>query len=163
MSMDYVNRLIRNETYLQTMKQIHDRERTRIFCHHGFNHLLDVARIAYIMNLEYAFGFEKEFLYLCALLHDIGRAQEYITGESHEEAGVRLAAQLLKEIGYPEEKQQEILKKVEDHRHAPLPKEGVNRDNFFWFADKKARNCFACGAAGECNWSMEKRTMEINW
>ncbi|SFP98315.1 HDIG domain-containing protein [Lachnospiraceae bacterium XBB1006] len=163
MSMDYVNRLIQNETYLQTMKEIHEMEKNRIFCHHGFNHLLDVARISYIMNLEYGFGFEKEFLYLCALLHDIGRAQEYMTGVSHAKAGVTLARQLLTEIGYPKEKQEVILAKVADHRHAPLPKEGVNRDNFFWFADKRARNCFACNVAEQCNWKLEKRTLQIEW
>lgn len=163
MSMEYVNRLMQNETYLQTMREIHKMEKKRVFCHHGFDHLLDVARISYIMNVEYEFGFEKEFLYLCALLHDIGRAQEYMTGVSHEEAGVELARMLLEEIAYPEEKREGIIEKVEDHRHAPLPKEGINRDNFFWFADKKARNCFSCSAAKQCNWKMEKRTLQIEW
>lgn len=163
MRMEYVNRLIKNETYLKTMGEIHEMEKKRIFCHHGFNHLLDVARISYIMNLEYDFGYEKEFLYLCALLHDIGRAQEYITGKSHEEAGLLLAEKLLDEIDYPAEKRQDILEKVANHRHAPLPKEGINRDNFFWFADKKARNCFVCTAADKCNWPMEKRTGEVEW
>lgn len=163
MSMEYVNRLIQNETYLRTMREIHESEKKRIFCHHGFNHLLDVARIAYIMNLEYEFGFEKEFLYMCALLHDIGRAKEYMTGVSHEKAGVKLAGQLLEEIAYPEEKREAILNKVADHRHAPLPKEGINRDNFFWFADKRARNCFTCNVAAQCNWAQEKRTLTIEW
>lgn len=163
MSMEYVDRLIQNETYLETMGRIHEMEKQRIYCHHGFNHLLDVARIAYIINLEQGFGYEKEFLYLCALLHDIGRAQEYITGISHEEAGVELAKQLLEEIGYPKEQQEAILEKVSDHRHAPLPKEGITKENFFWFADKKARNCFACKAQDTCNWEMEKRTMKIEW
>ena len=31
------------------------------------------------------------------------------------------------------------------------------------FADKKARNCFACKAQDTCNWEMEKRTMNIEW
>ena len=88
--MNYVDRLIQNEKYLETMGQIHEMERQRIYCHHGFNHLLDVARIAYLINLEMEFGYEKEFLYLCALLHDIGRAKEYSTGVSHEKAGVEL-------------------------------------------------------------------------
>lgn len=161
--MNYVDRLIQNEKYLETMGQIHEMERQRIYCHHGFNHLLDVARIAYLINLEMEFGYEKEFLYLCALLHDIGRAKEYSTGVSHEKAGVELAKQLLAEIEYPEELQGKILEKVEDHRHASMPEEGITRENFFWFADKRARNCFACNAAETCNWPMEKRTLHIEW
>ncbi len=161
--MVYVERLIKSEVYLQTMGQIHEMEKKRIYCHHGFNHLLDVARISYIMNLEMGFGYEKEFLYLCALLHDIGRAKEYVTGVSHEEAGVMLARQLLEEIEYPKEQQALILNKVMNHRHAPTPQEGITKDNFFWFADKKARNCFACQAADSCNWPTEKRTMQVEW
>ncbi|MCR4956461.1 MAG: HD domain-containing protein [Lachnospiraceae bacterium] len=163
MSMEYVNRLISNETYMKTMGEIHEMEKSRIYCHHGFNHLLDVARIAYIINLEKGFGYDKEFLYLCGLLHDIGRAKEYITGVSHKQCGVTLAKELLAQIDYPKEKQELILEKVAQHGHAPMPKEGITRDNFFWFADKRARNCFACKAAGTCNWPMEKRTMEVQW
>lgn len=163
MLMKYVERLLENEVYLQTMGQIHDMEKKRVYCHHGFNHVLDVARISYLINLEMGFGYEKEFLYLCALLHDIGRAREYLTGVAHEEAGTKLAKKILDEIEYPEELQAAILKKVADHRHAPTPQEGINEDNFFWFADKKARNCFACNVADTCNWPMEKRTKHIEW
>lgn len=163
MLMDYVNRLMENERYLQTMGQIHEMEKKRAYCHHGFNHVLDVARIAYLMNLEMDFGYEKEFLYLCALLHDIGRAKEYETGISHEKAGEELARDILNEIGYPKERQEDILVKVTDHRHAPTPEDGITKDNFFWFADKRARNCFACNVADTCNWPMEKRTNYIEW
>lgn len=162
MSMKYVNRLIENETYMALMGKIHELEKKRTYCHHGFNHLLDVARIAYLMNLEYGFGYEKEFIYLCALLHDIGRAMEYSTGVSHEMAGVEIAGQLLEEIDYPLEKRQEIIEKVANHRHNMLQDE-ITANNFFWYADKRARNCFACNAADSCNWPKQKRTMRIEW
>lgn len=163
MSMKYVNRLIQNEQYLKVMGQIHEMEKDRIYCHHGFNHLLDVARIAHLMNLEFDFGYDKEFIYLCALLHDIGRAQEYLTGVPHEIAGEKLAVQLLDEIECPEEYRAQILEKVVNHRHLEMKNQEISRDNFFWYADKKARNCFACNAADTCNWPLEKRTMEVNW
>ena len=48
----------------------HDRE----FCCHQITHLLDVARIAYIKNLEAGLGIDKELIYTAAILHDIGKS-----------------------------------------------------------------------------------------
>ena len=76
--MKYVEALLKNDMYLETLAQIQTAETDRIFCRHDFSHLLEVCRIAYIMNLEHNFGLEKEMIYLCGLLHDIGRAQEYL-------------------------------------------------------------------------------------
>lgn len=41
------------------------------------SHLLDVARIAYIRNLEKGYGFRKDVIYAAAVLHDIGKALQY--------------------------------------------------------------------------------------
>lgn len=161
--MKYVERLLLNQTFVQTITEIEKLEEKREFCKHGWEHLLNVSRIAYIMNLEQGFGMDKELIYLCGLLHDIGRAREYATGQNHDEAGQTLAEQILEEIRCPKEYREEILHKVSQHRHAPMPEEGITKDNFFWFADKKARNCFSCTVREKCNWPEEKRTMKIEW
>ena len=52
---------------------------------------------------------DKEKIYLAGLLHDVGRTQQYKTGEHHLPAGIRKAESLLREIGYPREDSKEIL------------------------------------------------------
>lgn len=161
--MKYVEQLLSNERYQSLTNQLELLERERIFCKHGFEHGLDVARIAYIMNLEMSLGQEKEEIYLSALLHDIGRIQEYQNGTDHQEASVQIAEELLEEIDYPKEKREPVLKRVREHRHLSLEQQEITVDNFFWFADKKARNCFLCKQQKDCNWAKSKRTGTIKW
>jgi len=159
--MKYVEALLQNEQYLKLQQQIHELEEKRIFCKHDFSHLLDVCRIAYIMNLENHLGMDKEMVYLCGLLHDIGRGQEYLTGVSHEKAGVEVASVILEDIHCPLELKQRILKEIGSHRNKPEDMTKVTKDNLFYLADKKARNCFFCPANKECNWSEDKKTKTI--
>lgn len=48
------------------------KKKDRIFCGHDMGHLLDVARLAWIFNLEANQEISKERIYAAALLHDIG-------------------------------------------------------------------------------------------
>lgn len=70
-------------------------EADRAFCRHGLPHALDVARIAWILNLERAYGLSRDVVYAAGLLHDVGRAGQYATGEDHDVAGVRIAEEIL--------------------------------------------------------------------
>lgn len=102
--------------------RIEEAETDREFCRHGMPHLLDVARIAWIDNLELGLGLDREVVYAAALLHDIGRAEQYSTGEDHDVAGARVAAEILD--GLPEGLQFDagerlaILSAVSGHRGA---------------------------------------------
>ena len=58
------------------------------------SHLLDVARIAYIRNLEKGYGFRKDVIYAAAVLHDIGKALQYEEKVPHEIAGERIAGEI---------------------------------------------------------------------
>ena len=82
------------------MERLAEYEKDRIFCRHGMEHLLDVARIAYIENLENNRGISKEIIYGAALLHDIGRYLQYTEGIPHEKAGEELALEILKDSGF---------------------------------------------------------------
>ena len=77
---------------------------------------MDVARIAYIENLEKNCGISKEIIYGAALLHDIGRYLQYTEGIPHERAGEDLAAEILKDCGFTGEEQIEILEAIARHR-----------------------------------------------
>ena len=69
---------IRNHPlYQSSLRRLNDLERGRIFCRHGMEHLLDTARIAYIKSLERALPLSRDLIYAAALLHDIGKWEQY--------------------------------------------------------------------------------------
>ena len=53
--MNKVNEIINNKLFIDKIQKLKLIEKDRIFCKHGIEHLLDVARIAYIKNLEEIF------------------------------------------------------------------------------------------------------------
>ena len=52
---------------------------------------------------------------MTGLLHDIGRASQYQTGEHHAAAGARLAEEILEQVGYPEAWKQETVSAIRAH------------------------------------------------
>ena len=91
-------------------------ERERIFCGHDRTHLFDVARIAYIENLETGANVPKYLIYAAALLHDAGRYLQYTKGIPHHEASAEIAAKILPECGFSQEETGQILDAVRSHR-----------------------------------------------
>ena len=115
--MEYLRRLIQETDYLERMKELETLEQDRKFCRHGLQHVLDVARLAWIKVLEEQQPVEKEQLYLTALLHDMGRIAEYRQGIPHHEAGIIMAINYLQQIGYPQEKCELIFEAIQEHRN----------------------------------------------
>lgn len=72
-----VKAILKHKTYRKYYDQIEKIEKDRIFCRHQMPHLLDVARIAYITNLERNLGYDREVIYAAAILHDIGKSFQY--------------------------------------------------------------------------------------
>jgi len=151
LSMSRVNQLLEHEDYIVFMKKIDELEKERLFCKHGFDHGLNVARIAYAYLLEKGEQLpSKEGVYAAALLHDIGRWVEYETGEDHAEASARLAHPLLEACQFSHEDIQVILKGIQEHRRHP-------EDNLtllgaaLALADDWARDCRHCSVQGLCN------------
>ena len=50
--MDRVNKILNHPLYKIEFNKIQELENTREFCNHTMEHFIDVARIAYIINLE---------------------------------------------------------------------------------------------------------------
>ena len=59
--MERLNTVLRHPLYQQYYKELREEERDRIFCCHQMEHLLDVARIAYIRNLENNLVYDSDF------------------------------------------------------------------------------------------------------
>ena len=127
------------------MERLAEYEKDRIFCRHGVEHLLDVARIAYIENLEKNSGLSKEIIYGAALLHDIGRYLQYTEGIPHEKAGADLAGEILKDCGFTGKEQEEILGAI-SRLTAALPDCSTGQIKSPGSADSALQNRNATGA-----------------
>ncbi len=135
-------------------------ESTRIYCCHGYDHLLSVARIAYIRALELGLPYSKQVVYAAALLHDIGKAEQYESGEPHEEVGARFAAQILADSGgFTEDEQAAIVQAVREHRR--FAESSSDLGKLLFQADKASRACFACDVRDSCSWPREKMNLEV--
>ena len=160
--MNRVDLILEHPKYQEYLDKIKQAEEKRIFCLHNMNHFLDVARIAYIMNLEEELGITKEIIYVTALLHDIGRFVQYEDGTPHEKASAELAEELLQETGFGKKEQKEILRAIREHRNKEMAEE-KSLTGIIYRADKASRACFACEAEQQCDWDRTKKNMRVKY
>lgn len=160
--MERVNRILSNRFYREYRKEIDDREKDRIYCRHDVCHLMDVARIAMIMNDEESLGVSKEIIYATALLHDCGRHIQYDCGVPHEIAGAELAEPILRDCGFEEEEILHILQAIRLHRNeTEALKEPLA--GLIYRADKKSRLCMCCNASDTCHKKEEGRNLFLTY
>jgi len=145
--------------YRENFVKLQEFEKDRIFCRHSFEHFLDVARIAYIINLEQNLGIEREIIYAAALLHDIGRAMQYENAVPHDKAGAEISELILSDCGFLDDEKRMIINAILSHRKGN--DEGDKLSSIIYTADKTSRQCYMCKAQKDCNWTMEKRNLEI--
>ena len=93
--MKRVNAILKAPLYRRCYARLEELEKERIFYCHQMPHLLDVARIAYILNIEQNLGLEKEVIYAASILHDIGKYAQYEDGTPHEQSGEKIASEIL--------------------------------------------------------------------
>lgn len=157
--MDRINQILSNALYQSALEKNEEAELERIFCKHGINHLLHVARIAYIIALEDKLPLAKDVIYGAALLHDIGRFMEYEGGPTHETASGQLAKEILEASGYSFDESRVIISAIEKHRQKSDEENSLNQ--LLYQADKLSRNCFLCKENARCNWSEDKKNKGI--
>lgn len=158
--MQRVNRIIAHELWQKTVVQIAALEKNRRFCCHNTDHLLHVARLAGLENLERGLGISKELIYSAALLHDIGRGREYTDGIPHEKGGIGMAAFILEDCGFSGEEKETILDAIINHRNKSVSCEDSLR-GLLYRSDKLSRNCFSCEAESECSRTVEKKNLYL--
>ena len=155
-----VNQIWKHPIYQEQLQALQMLEADRKFCRHTPEHFLDVARLAYIHALESHASANKELIYCTALLHDIGRAEQYRSGIPHDEAGAQIAEQILRELSFDPSEIQEITSAIREHRNAAR---SDALSSLIYDADKASRNCFSCPAEKECYWSAEKKNLTITY
>lgn len=140
-------------------------EQDRVFCRHGVRHLLDTARIMWVRVLELGLDVDREVVYAAALLHDVGKAEQYEMGEPHELAGERLAGEILASLPegsrFSDAERTAMLTAIRGHRRLRADAEPL--EWLLYQADKASRACFACPpeVRAACSWPDEKKNLAI--
>lgn len=160
--MERIDEILNHDLFIEHMQLNDAAEADRSFCRHNMGHLLDVARIAMILNLEEGLGISKDLLYGAALLHDIGRHVQYEDGTPHELASAEIAPHILRDCGYDKNETDVILMAIRLHRTKEIAQE-KSLSGVLYRADKASRPCFACQMEPACNWKKEKKNRTIQW
>lgn len=161
--MDRITLILQHPHFLFYCKKNKEFEKGRKYCKHNFNHFTDVARIAYIYNLEQNWGFSKELIYACALLHDIGKWKQYQDGTPHNESSAVLAEKILKDCSFSEQESAEILSAILTHRNDKALEQKNTLNWLIYMADKKSRPCFFCKKEPDCNWKQEQKNQTLEY
>jgi len=159
--MEFVDKLLYDTEYISILEELKYIETDRFFCKHGLSHLLATARIMWIFCLEQGIEIEKELVYLAALLHDIGRVPEHKYGIPHDSGSILLGEALLRQIGYDDDKIQQILSAIDEHSGHADQLNSPDLSILLKKADKLSRNCFACQAKVLCKWEEDKKNKTI--
>lgn len=158
--MERVDRVLDHPEFRRRLAELTELERDRIFCRHGLDHLLAVARLMLILSREERLEFSRERLYATALLHDVGRGEQYRTGVPHAQAGVPIAEAILTDCGFGPEERREMLAAIAAHSDGT---DGAPLSRLLYRADKLSRACFACPAADRCNWSHKEKNLTLEY
>ena len=156
------NQILNNKKYTECLSEIKNLEKDRKFCKHDMEHFLSVARIAMLLNTELNLHIEKELIYAAALLHDIGRGEQYKTGVRHELCSAEIAPVILGECGFTTEETEQITTAIANHRNAAIC-ECADLNGLLYRADKLSRNCFCCRAEHECDKEAEKKILYLKY
>ena len=153
--MSRIDAIINHHLFISCMEKNLQKEKNREYCKHGLQHCLDVARIAYILNLESKLGLEKEIIYSAALLHDITRWKQYEDAEPHNESVIIPGKKILYDCGFNDMETNFISEAICNHREPQSEKDSLSC--ILYYADKKSRMCFVCLAKEKCYWSNNKK------
>ncbi|MBR5270651.1 MAG: HD domain-containing protein [Clostridia bacterium] len=152
--MKRINKIYHHPLYQEIMDKISQLEKDRIYCLHGVEHAMDVARIAYIINLEENASLDKEIIYATALLHDLGRGINY---EKHAQQSVLLAQKILPDCDFCNDEIEQIIGAINIHGED----KSIGLSGIIQRADKLSRLCYNCESIDTCKWKKEELNLEI--
>lgn len=141
-----IEAILNNDYYKELLNSIEIAEINREFCRHGMDHCADVARVAYILNLEKGYNIPKDIIYATALLHDIGRGSD-----NHNVKSAEIADIILQEASFNSLEIEMIKDAILHHRHSDVSDKEMLAD-IISRADRYSRKCFECKVANQCYW-----------
>lgn len=156
-----VSLILEDPFYQECLIRNKSAEVTRRFCKHDFQHMLDVARIAYILCLEsgdiikFVTDHEienkmtaKEIIYATGILHDIARWTEYQNGGDHAAMGAEMAVDIMIRCEFNENEINIITNAIRQHRS--ISEDVSILGEKIYRADNLSRACTQCEANVEC-------------
>lgn len=162
MTSERIERIINNQKYQQYLHRIANHEVEREYCGHDVQHFIDVARVAYILVLEEGLDIHMDVVYGAALLHDIGRWQQYEDAIPHPLASATLSEEILVDAGFSKDEIVSMLKAIMDHGNENRAHE-KNLVGILYRADKLSRNCFNCSVIDKCKWDDEQKNHTLRY
>lgn len=159
--MERADRITKHRLFKECLFKNKEAEKDRIYCCHGFEHFMDVARIGYIVILENSLSIPKEIMYSAALLHDIGRFKQYEDSAHHTLAGAEIAKIILADCGFSKEEIKYITDAILCHG---IDTEDISTlSGVLAYADKKSRMCMQCDAIDTCKWKREEMNLKTEY
>ncbi len=157
--METVQKILNHPQFKKYMELNSQAEKDRKFCRHDIQHVMDVARVAYIISLENKYDLSKEIIYITALLHDIAKWKQYSQKVDHAAEGAVLAREILDDLNMDKGDTEMILDAIAKHRK----KEGHSTplSKVLYEGDKSCRQCISCIMVEECNWFANGRIPEL--
>lgn len=152
--MQEINNILMDPEYQRYLEENAQRERDRIFCGHDLPHMLDVARLTYILILEagrladISMGRGREIVYAAGLLHDIGRWRQYDGDGDHALTGAQLAGPILSRAGFNPSEVELVVEAIKQHRRMDEGSSLLGRA--LARADDLSRDCFRCQVREHC-------------
>lgn len=147
--MEIADQILKHPRYIAYMNFNAEAEKDRIYCKHNLQHVLDVARVSYIISLEKGLLIPKELIYAAALLHDIAKWKQYRDGTDHAEEGAKLAKEILRDCGISGKDAEEIMDAIKTHRRRDTKKSPLG--TVLYEGDKACRPCVCCKSMDSCN------------
>lgn len=154
---ELINKILEDPEFISCIKELIELEKDRIFCIHGLEHLFNVARIMQLINVEENLNLDRDEIYASALLHDLGRVEQYKNGRDHSIVSPEIAERILSRVGFADESIENICDAIRGHNNVEINILG----KLLKFADKRSRNCYLCPASSQCKWSDEKKNRGI--
>ncbi len=157
--MERVLKILNHPLFKKYMELNSQAEKDRKFCLHDIQHVMDVARVAYIIALENKYDLDKEIIYITALLHDIAKWKQYSQNTDHAAEGAVLAREILVDLNMEKGDTEMILDAIAKHR----TKEGhsTSLSKVLYEGDKSCRQCVSCNMVEECNRFANGRIPEL--
>ena len=140
--------ILQNKHFNSLLCELKDLEKDRIYCNHQISHLVEVARIMLLINSRQQLNIPNNIIIATALLHDIGRVNQYKYGTDHRVAGISDINNILTECNYSNEEISTIINAIKLHNNSS----NNTLANLLYKADKLSRPCYCCKVKESCKW-----------
>lgn len=147
--------ILQNKHFNLLLCELNKLEENRVYCRHDIHHLCEVARIMLIKNKTEQLNINHDIIVATALLHDIGRINEYKFNQDHRTSGLDFARDILLDCNYKNTEIEAICTAISNHNN--LSKDTLSA--LLYRADKLSRACYTCKTK-DCYWDSEKRNKE---